>query len=146
MRPIVKRRILMASRTQTEKVNDGMLSPVLGNDKIVCKTIMSESNSATSNRGLYSSTRRNLQLSVHLRITILRRLSHNSVLSSFSRDASFFGCNARQSHDLVLHLRGFHVVDGLLNVLKKLRSITVSSNEISGQVKIHETKYGREYW
>ena len=140
MRPLVKRRIFMASRTQTEKVNDGMLSPVIDNDKIVCKTIMSESNSATNNRGLYSSTRRNLQLSVHLRITILRRLSHNSVLSSF------FGCNTRQSHDLVLHLRSFHVVDDLLNVLKKLRSITVSSNEISGQVKIHEKKYGREYW
>ena len=95
MRPLVKGRILMASRTQTEKVNDGMLSPVLDDDKIVCKTIMSESNLATSNRGLYSSTRRNLQLSVNLRITILSRLSHNSVLSSFSRDASFFVCNTQ---------------------------------------------------
>ena len=65
MGPLVKGRILMTSRIQTEKVNDGMLLLVLDNEKIVCETTMSESNPATSNRGLYSSTRRNLQLSVH---------------------------------------------------------------------------------
>ena len=37
------------------------------------------------------------------------------------------------------------MVDGLLDVLKKQRDSTVSSNEISGQVKTHEKTYGREY-
>ena len=131
MRPPVKGRILMASRTQTEKVNDGMPSLVLDNDKIVCRTIMSGSDLITS-RVLYSSTQRNLQLSVHFLITILRRLSHNSVRSTFSRNVSFFGCNTRQSHGLVPYLWSFHLVDDLFDVLKKLWSITFSSNEISG--------------
>ena len=44
----------------------GILLPVLANDEIFCITIMSESNSATRNRGLYSNTRRNLQLCLHV--------------------------------------------------------------------------------
>ena len=63
MKPLVKGRMLMASRTQTENMYGGILSLVLDNTKIVCKTIMSESNSATSNRDIYSCTRRTLQLS-----------------------------------------------------------------------------------
>ena len=37
MTRLVKGRMLMASRTQTEKMNGGLLSLVLDNNKIVCK-------------------------------------------------------------------------------------------------------------